>query len=359
MVSQFCGTCGAPNSGTPFCPGCGTRHDVEASTATVLRSALKVAVAPPPPPPPPAAAFAPASPAYSPSLPHAVDATPVVGAIALIALATLGVFSAVVPDLALPGNNIAISTTFELISFGCAAALLGVLARRDRPAVLLVLLVAAGYVLALLLWFGLFGRTWLADGIAFWASGPIGNRLPRALIVVLLILGTSVVGYLAARMTRRAPRGAAAILAGILATVVVGLAIAFDVLFQNVNSIIATVVPVAACTITGLLGALVAVLLPATTQRAPMQAWPSAVGSVAVPTGPTALRTNTFAILALVFGLLGGLLAIPLGHIARSQIRRTGEGGAGMATAGLVLGYLALVLWAALVTFLVIAYNSI
>lgn len=55
---------------------------------------------------------------------------------------------------------------------------------------------------------------------------------------------------------------------------------------------------------------------------------------------PPAPPTNVLAILALVFGILGGLLAIPFGHIARSQIRRTGEGGSGLALAGLILGYL-------------------
>jgi hypothetical protein len=49
--------------------------------------------------------------------------------------------------------------------------------------------------------------------------------------------------------------------------------------------------------------------------------------------------TNTLATLALVFGLVCGLAAIPLGHIALVQIRRTGESGRGMAIAGLVLGY--------------------
>lgn len=51
-------------------------------------------------------------------------------------------------------------------------------------------------------------------------------------------------------------------------------------------------------------------------------------------------RTNSLAIMSLVFGILGGsLVAIILGHIAKSQIRRTGEAGSGMATAGLILGY--------------------
>lgn len=58
--------------------------------------------------------------------------------------------------------------------------------------------------------------------------------------------------------------------------------------------------------------------------------------------------TNTFAILALVFGVLGGALAIPFGHIARSQIRRTRQGGAGLALAGLILGYIWLAIIAAI-----------
>ena len=51
---------------------------------------------------------------------------------------------------------------------------------------------------------------------------------------------------------------------------------------------------------------------------------------------------------ALVFGP-PAILAIVFGHIARGQIRRTGEGGRGMATAGLILGYAGLVVGIALV----------
>ncbi|QYF88499.1 DUF4190 domain-containing protein [Arthrobacter sp. PAMC25284] len=58
--------------------------------------------------------------------------------------------------------------------------------------------------------------------------------------------------------------------------------------------------------------------------------------------------TNTFAILALIFGLLIGLLGIIFGHIARAQIKQTGQAGSGLALTGLILGYgwLALVLGA-------------
>jgi hypothetical protein len=53
-----------------------------------------------------------------------------------------------------------------------------------------------------------------------------------------------------------------------------------------------------------------------------------------------ALQTNTLAILALVFAFIFSPAAIVLGHVARKQIRQTGEGGDGLATAGLWLGYI-------------------
>ncbi|MGW5924218.1 DUF4190 domain-containing protein [Nocardia fluminea] len=58
--------------------------------------------------------------------------------------------------------------------------------------------------------------------------------------------------------------------------------------------------------------------------------------------GPANPRTNPLSITALVLGLVAGPLATPFGHLARAQIRRTGEQGRGMALAGLVLGYLSL-----------------
>ncbi len=57
------------------------------------------------------------------------------------------------------------------------------------------------------------------------------------------------------------------------------------------------------------------------------------------PYAPSA-STNGMAIAALVCAFLFAPLAIVLGHIARGQIKRTGEGGRGLATAGLVLGYI-------------------
>lgn len=50
-------------------------------------------------------------------------------------------------------------------------------------------------------------------------------------------------------------------------------------------------------------------------------------------------KTNVFAVPALVFGILGSVLGIVFGHLSLSQIKRTGEGGRGLALAGLIVGY--------------------
>ena len=59
-------------------------------------------------------------------------------------------------------------------------------------------------------------------------------------------------------------------------------------------------------------------------------------------TNPLAIASMVCGMAALVLGPLA-ILAIIFGHIARGQVHRTGEGGRGMATAGLILGYLVLV----------------
>lgn len=60
--------------------------------------------------------------------------------------------------------------------------------------------------------------------------------------------------------------------------------------------------------------------------------------------------TNGMAVTALIMAFVATPLAIPFGHVARSQIRRTGEQGAGMALAGMVLGYL----WVGLILLVVL-----
>lgn len=49
---------------------------------------------------------------------------------------------------------------------------------------------------------------------------------------------------------------------------------------------------------------------------------------------------NVMAILSLVFAFVFAPAGIVLGHIAKKQIRQTGEQGDGLATAGLVISYI-------------------
>ncbi|MFO0702660.1 MAG: DUF4190 domain-containing protein [Candidatus Andersenbacteria bacterium] len=60
----------------------------------------------------------------------------------------------------------------------------------------------------------------------------------------------------------------------------------------------------------------------------------------------TGKGTNGFAIASLICGFLPGvsLLAIVFGFVALSQIKQNGEGGRGMAIAGIVLGFLWIVI---------------
>lgn len=78
------------------------------------------------------------------------------------------------------------------------------------------------------------------------------------------------------------------------------------------------------------------------------------------PPAPRSTRTNALAVASLACGagqfFTGGLTTIPavvLGHIARHQIRRTGDQGAGLALAGLILG------WAGLVVGLLMAIGIV
>ncbi|HEV2370897.1 MAG TPA: DUF1707 and DUF4190 domain-containing protein [Streptosporangiaceae bacterium] len=85
-----------------------------------------------------------------------------------------------------------------------------------------------------------------------------------------------------------------------------------------------------------------------------------------VPMAPAVPRTNSLAtasfvlgLVGIVFGVLASIPAIVLGYIARRQIRRTGERGAGLALAGLILGWVWVgLLVLALVLLVAIGANS-
>jgi Domain of unknown function (DUF1707)/Domain of unknown function (DUF4190) len=82
----------------------------------------------------------------------------------------------------------------------------------------------------------------------------------------------------------------------------------------------------------------------------PLPVWP-------VPAyQPPPAGTNSMAIASMVLGVAefftGGLTAIPAvicGHIARRQMKETSQHGDGLATGGLVLGYMAIIFWSVLI----------
>ena len=82
----------------------------------------------------------------------------------------------------------------------------------------------------------------------------------------------------------------------------------------------------------------------------PLPAWP-------VPAyQPAPSGTNSMAIASMVLGVAefftAGLTAIPAvicGHIARRQMKLTSQSGDGLATSGLVLGYMAIIFWSVLI----------
>lgn len=58
---------------------------------------------------------------------------------------------------------------------------------------------------------------------------------------------------------------------------------------------------------------------------------------------PASQKTNVLAIVSLVSSFFIPLVGIITGHIALSQIKKTGEQGRGLAVAGLIIGYVLLV----------------
>lgn len=89
-------------------------------------------------------------------------------------------------------------------------------------------------------------------------------------------------------------------------------------------------------------------------------------GRQPMPTRPMVQKTNGSAIASLVLSILGlfgigSLLGIIFGHRARKEIRasRGYEGGEGLATAGIVIGWVTLVLFALALIFWIWAFTVI
>ena len=89
----------------------------------------------------------------------------------------------------------------------------------------------------------------------------------------------------------------------------------------------------------------------------------SAIGPLGQPLYYAAPRTNGYAIASMVLGILwlscvGSVLALIFGYMSLGQIRKRGEGGRGMAIAGIVLGWVGVALAVILIIVLISAANS-
>ncbi len=77
----------------------------------------------------------------------------------------------------------------------------------------------------------------------------------------------------------------------------------------------------------------------------PRSGWPGTPGQPYGWPYPPPQRTNGMAIASMVLGILwlywiGSILALVFGYTAKQQIQERGEAGGGMATAGIVLGWI-------------------
>ena len=240
-------------------------------------------------------------------------------------------------------------------------AVVGVLARRRGLPVLAVLAWLAGGALLIA---SIEGWNRVAETTG-WPYTTINHLAYANLAIILTLLAAA---YLAVR--RSAPVGYAAL------PVVLVVAVGWFELFAEVYTVLpgatltyrlmsALFLTVATALMAGVLALAGRIGHGRAARPASMPGYPGATGYAPAP-GPGGRpapygpqSTNTLAVVALVLGLVGvSLGGVICGHLALGQIRRTGERGSGMAIAGLVLGYVGLVLTAVVVVFLVAVASS-
>jgi|GEM_PF-4898972 len=342
--APYCASCGAANQGTAFCESCGARAVEVSSPATVapqVRAAhgSTVAVAEAVAPPAPAMTMAGAG--WIP--PRHVEPIAIV---ALLGAQTLPyLYTAVAGDI--DRSLLAATWMFPLtlgivlclVFVAAFAVLLGRSPEAPGAKVGASLLVFPGVALAFLNSGGAYG----------YAAGLVDMMVATAVATSMIFVGWAVVRGLRARTYWA--------LLLLIATVVAGFVIEIPITTSWIGSAAAYCVVLVA----GTAGALVAALRwdrrariekPASLVRYQPSYSAPAVVPAATATRPAvaatgdpsaALRTNSVAVLALIFGILGsGLLPVILGHVALGQIDRSGERGRGMAITGLVFGYLVL-----------------
>ena len=300
---KFCSSCGTPNRGTRFCASCGASAVIE-SPAPVQVAPVREAEVPvlevfvpevpvPEVPMPQGLPLQPAQhPGSGPSTPWSEPSRAV--------------------QLSWGTYRVRLLTAYGLVALACLLPPLIVLSGNSALLAIFGIVAAVATLAAFVV---LPGRLGLRLGAA--AIALLG--LAGAVFESVLVVGPAAIALSAAWFMARQRPGISylfLILAGLLGTAALFSA---RLLFLQV-----------AVVIVAWLGRLVA---PAGDRAKARRA-------VAPIAAPGSAHTNTMAIMALVFGLVGGTgIPIVLGHVALSQIRRTGEGGRGLAIAGLVLGY--------------------
>jgi len=100
---------------------------------------------------------------------------------------------------------------------------------------------------------------------------------------------------------------------------------------------------------------------PAYAQPQPAYAQPQPAYAPQYAQATAAPPTNVLAVISMISSIVGvffwGIFAVAgviMGHIALSQIKKRGEGGRGMAVAGLIVGYVAIGVWLLIAAFLLI-----
>lgn len=317
MATLFCRHCGSPNAGTRFCENCG--QPAEFPAAPVIAPAGYAA----PPPyrytPVAAAGTQRSSPLHIVTLVSYL-AYLVVPIFARLALANLNFYSGFQGWY----TFVDVLTIGLLVICGGSATVAGFISHMSPNRRVGGGMLGVFVVLISLLMF--------IPGI-----GGYVNIVGQLLIPAALFLSWAIVRPL------RAPGYFALLiwvaLAGITFAIQFLPFLRYDYVMWSVVYLLMTVITVVATVIVALA---FEKLQPGVAPRAVAPAYAQAQAGYPAYYGP---RTNTLAVVSLVFGIAGGsLVAVILGHIAKGQIRRTGEMGSGMATAGLILGYFWLVI---------------
>ena len=304
VQTSICADCGAYNDGTRFCEACGqpaTQNSSDAEYVSAAPSVLDRLV--------------------SPRVSTAAFVAAAVGYACLLA----------VPPLALMiangvGNYSLATLTLSTLVFLVLTILALIVASASTSNSLPRRLAGIGLAIA----FGLNGM--IAVGVLATSYGNGFWYLPYVFLQNLVAPACFLICWAVATGQRPRVYLTLPIASGLFLFSLVGIGFALETPLYILGDLVAIGILIASALLLKREKPLVAFASP------PHTAMPGKYSAELAPAANA--RTNTLAILALIFGILSSsVIAIVLGHMAHAQIKRTGEQGWGMATVGLVLGY--------------------